>query len=101
MKRREVNVGMKGGFAARLQALREASHMSQQDLADASGVHRVSLARLELGEQQPSWETVVKLADALGVSTEAFREGPEAEGAAEPPPARKAATKRPARKKRK
>jgi transcriptional regulator with XRE-family HTH domain len=74
---------------------------SQQDLADASGVHRVSLARLELGEQQPSWETVVKLADALDVSTEAFREGPEAEGAAEPSPARKAATKRPARKKRK
>jgi transcriptional regulator with XRE-family HTH domain len=73
--------------------------MSQQDLADASGVHRVSLARLELGEQQPSWETVVKLADALGVSTEAFREEAEAEGAAEPPPGREAATKRPARKK--
>jgi transcriptional regulator with XRE-family HTH domain len=75
--------------------------MSQQDLADASGLSRVYLARLELGEQQPGWESVQKLADALDVSTEAFREGTEAEGAAEPPPARKAAPKRPERKKRK
>jgi transcriptional regulator with XRE-family HTH domain len=34
------------------------------------------LSRLERGNRSPSWETVLALADALGVSTEAFRQAP-------------------------
>jgi transcriptional regulator with XRE-family HTH domain len=79
--------------------------MSQQDLADASGVSRVYVARLELGEQHPGWETVVKLAEALDVSTEAFREDAEAEPPMSQHPgrrlARKAAPPKSDRKKRK
>jgi transcriptional regulator with XRE-family HTH domain len=59
--------------------------MSQQDLADAAGLSRVNLARLELGGQAASWETVVKLAEALGVPTDAFRPEEEPGPPAAPP----------------
>jgi transcriptional regulator with XRE-family HTH domain len=58
--------------------------MSQQDLADAAGLSRPNLARLELGGQAANWETVVKLAEALGVPTDAFREEEEAEAPSKP-----------------
>lgn len=47
--------------------------MTQQELADKAGIHRVALAKLEGGTNSPSWETVVKLCEALGVSCEVFR----------------------------
>jgi transcriptional regulator with XRE-family HTH domain len=59
--------------------------MSQQDLADAAGLSRPNLARLELGTQEPGWQTVVKLAEALGVPTDAFRPEEEPEPPAAPP----------------
>jgi transcriptional regulator with XRE-family HTH domain len=78
----------KGVFAARLRALRDAARMSQQDLADASGLSRPYLARLELGQQEPGWAVAVQLAEALGVPTDAFRDEeaePPATGKAAPP----------------
>ncbi len=42
--------------------------MSQQDLADASGVARNTISRLEKGHQPPRPSTVRKLADALGTT---------------------------------
>lgn len=60
-------------FAARLAALRTAAGLSQQALADAAGVHRVQVARYESGAFEPPWPVVCRLADALGVSVQAFR----------------------------
>ena len=61
-------------FAARLKALRAAAGLTQQQLADALGAPQQTVARLEAGRRpDPRWSTVVALADALGVSTEAFR----------------------------
>lgn len=41
--------------------------MTQEQLAEASGVHRVTIARIETGEVSPKAETLKRLADALGV----------------------------------
>ena len=41
--------------------------LSQDKLSALSGVHRVTIARLELGTQSPTLETLKKLADALNV----------------------------------
>jgi mRNA interferase RelE/StbE len=41
--------------------------MTQEELAKASGVHRVTIARIETGEVSPMAETLKRLADALGV----------------------------------
>ena len=52
---------------ARLAQERQARGMTQEQLAEASGVHRVTIARIETGEVSPKAETLKRLADALGV----------------------------------
>jgi transcriptional regulator with XRE-family HTH domain len=73
-------------FAERLKTLREAQGLTQEDLAERAGMHRMGLAKLEHGSRKPTWETVQALAKALGVDCTAFQEG-------EPPPATKAKPK--------
>jgi transcriptional regulator with XRE-family HTH domain len=59
-------------FAARLRELRGAAKMTQHELAERSGLHRQVIAKLELGDNQPTWITVQKLAAALGVDCAVF-----------------------------
>jgi len=51
----------------RLKALRHARGLSQAGLSKASGLTREYIARLELGQQDPSLSTLAKLAKALKV----------------------------------
>ncbi len=60
-------------FAARLRALMAAASLDAPALAAKAGVSRQGLYRLLAGERAPSWDTVQKLAAALGVSTEELR----------------------------
>jgi transcriptional regulator with XRE-family HTH domain len=59
-------------FAVRLRYVRAAAKMTQRELADRSGVHRQTIAQLELGTREPTWYTVQLLADALGVDCSVF-----------------------------
>lgn len=52
---------------ARLAEVRQAKGMTQEQLAAETGVHRVTIARIETGEVSPKAETLKRLADALGV----------------------------------
>ena len=54
-------------FAMRLKRLRADRKISQAGLAEKSGVSREYIARLELGQQDPSLGTLQKLAKALKV----------------------------------
>jgi transcriptional regulator with XRE-family HTH domain len=54
-------------MAARLKAIRERRGLTQEQLAEKSGVSRTYLARLETGRQDPTLSTLEKLAKALGV----------------------------------
>jgi DNA-binding XRE family transcriptional regulator len=60
------------GFAAKLRDLRQAADLNQVELADRVGVTKQSIGRLESGQSGPSWQMVMKLAAALGVTCEAF-----------------------------
>jgi transcriptional regulator with XRE-family HTH domain len=60
------------GFAERLKALREASGLSQGELAEKAGMNLWGIAKIEQGHREPSWQTVLVLAEALGVGVEAF-----------------------------
>jgi transcriptional regulator with XRE-family HTH domain len=62
------------GFGRRLREVREAKGLSQQQLADLVGLHVMSVSKLERGVQEPAWPLVVSIADALGVTCEAFRD---------------------------
>lgn len=54
-------------LAAKLRALRERRGMSQEQLAEAAGLGRSHLARLETARQDPTLTTIEKLAKALKV----------------------------------
>jgi transcriptional regulator with XRE-family HTH domain len=59
-------------FAGKLRQLRENAGFSQYALAKRSGLSKQALSRLEMGEREPSWETVQKLALALRVDSRQF-----------------------------
>ena len=44
--------------------------MTQEQLAAASGVHRVTIARIECGKVCPKMDTLVRLAGTLGVKVD-------------------------------
>ncbi len=54
----------------RLKALRQLRAMSQQELAEASGVGRATISRIERRETGAHGRTLRRLANALGVGVE-------------------------------
>lgn len=59
-------------FARCLRQLRDDAKMTQAELAARAEIARVTVARLETGTRDPSWEMVQKLAHALNVPVAAF-----------------------------
>ena len=59
-------------FARRLRGLRRDSDLSQQKLAELSGVGRVTIARIESATQSPRLETIQRLAAAMGYPVQAL-----------------------------
>ncbi len=59
-------------FGPKLRALRERAGMSQDRLAELVGMSGNAIARIERAEREPGWGTVLKLANALGVTPDTF-----------------------------
>lgn len=59
-------------FMELLRDLREKAGLTQQQLAEKADIPIGSLRNHEQGQRLPSWAAVVKLARALGVSTDVF-----------------------------
>lgn len=57
-------------MGTRLRALRSGKGVTQEELAAASGMSRVSIARIETGRQLPRYQTLVALAEALELPIE-------------------------------
>ena len=66
-------------FGDRLKRFRTDAGLTQQQLAEAAGVNRFTVAKIEQNLHEPSWVTVQALAKALGTNCLAF------EGTVEPP----------------
>jgi transcriptional regulator with XRE-family HTH domain len=62
----------RGFFADRLKALRDQAGLSQAGLAERSGVGVSTIRQFEYGWREPTYGTLVKLAQGLGVSLGAF-----------------------------
>ncbi|MBP3955487.1 helix-turn-helix transcriptional regulator [Gemmata sp. G18] len=60
-------------FGARLRCARELAGLSQHELAEAAGIHRVNLNRYETDKVKPAVDVAWKLADAVGVSLDELR----------------------------
>jgi transcriptional regulator with XRE-family HTH domain len=54
-------------FGKALQDARKQCQMSQDQLADTTGLHRTHISLMERGMREPSLDTLVKLSRALGV----------------------------------
>ena len=52
---------------ARLADVRHAHGLTQARLASITGIHRVTIARIETGVVSPNAKTLQRIADALGV----------------------------------
>jgi transcriptional regulator with XRE-family HTH domain len=61
-------------FGYRVRAVRKAHKLKIGQLAEKAGTSAKYLGRLERGEKQPSFELIVALAQALGVSPARFFE---------------------------
>lgn len=57
-------------LSMRIASYRKNKKLSQEALADIAGITREFLAQIETGKRHPSLETVVKLANALGISAD-------------------------------
>ena len=62
----------KSFFANRLKQLRQQAGLTQEQLAYRSGLSGAAIRHLEQGLREPTYATLLKLADALGVSLAAF-----------------------------
>jgi transcriptional regulator with XRE-family HTH domain len=60
------------GFGARLQRFREIRNLTQAELGRRAGMASASVSHFETGQRSPSLESLVKLADALEISTDAL-----------------------------
>jgi transcriptional regulator with XRE-family HTH domain len=54
-------------FGETIRAIRKSKGWSQEELAEASGLHRTYIGSIERGEQNVSLKNIKRLADALGV----------------------------------
>ncbi len=59
-----------------LRELRKARGLTQAKLAEKSGVSRVLIAKYEIGDICPGAKTLLKLSDALDVSTDSILKNP-------------------------
>jgi transcriptional regulator with XRE-family HTH domain len=55
-----------------LRRIRESRFLTQQELADRAGIHRVTIANLEGGREEARFSTIRKLAAALDVEPAAL-----------------------------
>ena len=72
---------MPNSFGDNLKKFRVEKNFSQQELADAIGMHSTHLSRYERNLTAPSIDVVKKIADVLGMSIDTLIYGQQAERA--------------------
>lgn len=55
-----------------VRALREAAGLSQEALADAAGIDRSHMSRIERGKRNVSFLNICRIAEALGIAPSAM-----------------------------
>ncbi|MDR2013323.1 MAG: helix-turn-helix transcriptional regulator [Rhodanobacter sp.] len=69
------------GFAQRLRELRKQKNLSQTELGQVARLHYTHIGRFERGASRPSGDTLKRLSDALGISSDYLLNGATDEAA--------------------
>ena len=69
------------GFAQRLRELHKQKNLSQTELGKLAGLHYTHIGRFERGASRPGDDTLKRLADALGVTSDYLLDGATNEAA--------------------
>ena len=69
------------GFAQRLRELRKQKNLSQTELGRLAELHYTHIGRFERGTSRPPGDTLKRLADALGVTSDYLLDGAADEAA--------------------
>ena len=69
------------GFAQRLRELRKQRNLSQTELGQLAHLHYTHIGRFERGASRPSGDTLRRLSDALGVTSDYLLDGATNEAA--------------------
>lgn len=80
---------MVGGFGQKLKEVRARAGLTQEALARAADISLSAITKLESGKVDPTWGTVQRIAKALGVSVEEFKDDEPAAPEPEEKPAPK------------
>lgn len=70
MDQRDLYTSSKQRLGLRISRLREAKDLSQRQLALVLELDRVTLNKIESGTANPTFETLVRIANGLGVEVE-------------------------------
>ncbi|MHB1467913.1 MAG: helix-turn-helix domain-containing protein [Solirubrobacteraceae bacterium] len=62
-------------FGEQLRRVRTEQQLTQEQLAEASGLHRTEISLLERGKRTPILDTIVAVANGLGVTPSELLEG--------------------------
>ena len=65
---------IKQTFGQKVNALRKGKNLSQEDLAEKSGLNRPYISAIEQGKRNVSLEVIEKLAEALEIEIKEFFE---------------------------
>lgn len=57
-------------FGKKLQQIRKSKGLTQERLAELAGVHEKHISKLELGTYKPSFDTLSKIVNALGLNVD-------------------------------
>jgi transcriptional regulator with XRE-family HTH domain len=66
-------------FAEKLRQLRDVAGLTQEQLAERSGINLWTIRGYEQGRREPNWKGVLCLAKALAVAAEVFAECEESD----------------------
>lgn len=64
-------MGTQEKFGQNLKKARTNANLTQEELAERAGLHKNYYARVERGEENPSYETIEKIVKALKVKSSA------------------------------
>ncbi len=60
---------MRKVLGEKLRSIRETAHLTQQEVADASGMHVNYYARIERGEENPTYDKLQDIKKALKIKS--------------------------------